>query len=142
MGLLNIIVSTSIAILYNLFVHHMASIMFKDSTYEDKINKSMIFILIAGIMGVVMAKLLFEDKDKNGKVKPSIIGSGLWLGGILLIITAIFVNWQTLSDDLKLLMIGITLVALIYYSKKTLEYDEDVDKFDDIKSIDDLDKLN
>ena len=143
MGLLNITVSTSIAILYNLFVHHMASIMFKDNTYEDKINKSVIFILIAGVMGVVMAKLLFEesvDKTKT-KVKQSVIGSGLWLGGILLIITSIFVNWQTLSDDIKLLMIGVTLVALIYYSKKTLEY-EGYDDFEDIKSIEDLDKLD
>ncbi len=134
MGLLNITVSTSIAILYNLFVHHMSSIMFKDYAYEEKINKSVIFILIAGIMGVVMSNLLFDSKS------TSVISSGLWLGGILLIITSIFVNWQTLSDDIKLLMIGATLVALIYYSKKTLEYEAE-DDYEDIKEIDDLDKV-
>ena len=134
MGLLNITVSTSIAILYNLFVHHTASIMFKDYVYEEKINKSVIFILIAGIMGVVMSNLLFDTKS------TSVISSGLWLGGILLIVTSIFVNWQTLSDDIKLLMIGTTLVALIYYSKKTLEYEAD-DDYEDVKEIEDLDKV-
>lgn len=134
MGLLNITVSTSIAILYNVFVHHMTSIMLKDATYEEKINKSVIFILIAGIMGVVMSNLLFDTKDKKG---TSVISNGLWLGGILLIITAIFVNWQTLSDDIKLIMIGITLLALIYYSKRSLESE---DYYENIKEIDDLDK--
>ena len=142
MGLLNITVSTSISILYNLFVHYLASTMFKDSAYEEKINKSIIFILISGIMGVVMSKLLFDSPRNKATTKnnTSVVSNGLWLGGILLIVTSIFVNWQTLSDDIKLLMIGVTLVALIYYSKKTLEY-EDEDDYDDIKEVDDLDKL-
>jgi len=120
--------------------------MFKESVYEEKINKSIIFILIAGVMGVVMSKLLFDTpiKKKKGKKDPkankSVVSNGLWLGGILLIVTSIFVNWQTLSDDIKLLMIGVTLIALIYYSKKTLEYEEE-DDYEDIKDVEDLDKL-
>jgi len=142
MGLLNITVSTSIAILYNLFVHHMASIMFKDASYEDKINKSIIFILIAGVIAVIMSNLLFEPtkKTKSGRSSTSVISSGLWLGGILLIITSIFVNWQTLSDDIKLLMIGVTLLALIYYSKRSLEYEDD--DYDDVQEVEDLDKID
>ncbi len=122
MGLLNVTVSTTIAILYNLFVHHLTSIIFKNNVYQDKINRSIILILISGIIGVVMSKLLFKSKKKNRK---SVVSNGLWLGGILLIVTSIFVNWQGLSDDIKLLMVGVTLAGLIYYSKHTLEYDED-----------------
>jgi len=136
MGLLNITVSTSIAILYNIFVHHMTSIMLKDATYEEKVNKSVVFILIAGIMGVVMSNLLFEDDTKKG---ASVISNGLWLGGILLIISAIFVNWQSLSDDIKLVMIGVTFVALIYYSKRSLERE---DEYENVTELDELDKLD
>lgn len=143
MGLLNITVSTMIAILYNFFVHYLTSTMFKNAAYEEKINRSIIFILIAGVIGVVMSKLLFDSpkKKKSKEKKTSVVSNGLWLGGILLIVTSIFVNWQTLSDDIKLLMIGITLVALIYYSKRTLEYEED-DEYEDVKEVEDLDKLD
>jgi hypothetical protein len=110
--------------------------MLKDATYEEKVNKSVIFILIAGIMGVVMSNLLFDSNVKKG---TSVISNGLWLGGILLIITAIFVNWQSLSDDIKLIMIGVTLVALIYYSKRSLEYEEE---YENVTELDDLDKLD
>jgi hypothetical protein len=105
--------------------------MFKNNSYEEKINKSIIFLLVSGILGVVMSNILFlpkkkrKDKNEKKKNKQSIVGNGLWLGGILLIVTSIFVNWQSMSDDIKLIMIGITLVALIYYSKKMLENEED-----------------
>jgi hypothetical protein len=127
MGLLNITMSTMIAILYNLFVHHLTSSLFKNNDYEDKINKSIILLLISGTLAVVMSKLLFTpNNSKNKKQKNTyVVSNGLWLGGILLIVTSIFVNWQDLSEDIKLIMIGVTLVSLIYYSKQTLEYEED-----------------
>ena len=117
MGILNITVSTTIAILFNLFIHHLTSILFRDMMYKEKTNKSVIFILISGIIGVVMSKMLFKQKKKE----RSVVENGLWLGGLLLIITSIFINWQTMSDDIKLLMIGVSLFGLIWYTKTTLE---------------------
>ncbi len=141
MGLLNITVSTTIAILYNLLVHHLTSMTFRDMPYEEKINKSITFILVAGILGVVMSKMLFKPKKKDKKNgKPSVVSNGLWLGGLLLIVTSIFVNWQTMSDDIKLIMVAATLFGLIYYSKKTLEDDSEEDGKDEEK--DDLEDLD
>lgn len=120
MKLLNITVSTSIAILYNLFVHHIISMLVRNMNYEDKVSRSTTFILISGVVGVVMSKLLFDNKSL-------VVKNGLWLGGILLIVTSIFVNWQTMNDEIKLLMIGITLFGLIWYSKHTLEKDAEED---------------
>jgi uncharacterized membrane protein len=152
MGMLNLTVSTVIAIFYNLFVHHLTSMLFKNDAYQDKINKSITFLLISGIIGVVMSKTIFEKNDpKSDKAKETyVVSNGLWLGGILLIITSIFVNWQDLSDEIKLIMVFVTLVSLIYYSKKTLEFeqyiidDRDISNnfnLDDVQDLDDLDKL-
>lgn len=123
MGLLNITVSTTIALVYNLFVHHLTSMMFKNNEYYEKINKSITFILVSGVFAVVMSKLIYTSKNK--KHKPSVVSNGLWLGGLLLITTSIFINWQSVSDDLKLLMVGATLFGLIWYSRETLEKIDD-----------------
>jgi 4-hydroxybenzoate polyprenyltransferase len=126
MSLLNVTVSTMIAILYNLFVHHLTSSLFKDNDYEDKLNRSIIFLLVTGTLGVVMSKMMFDKKkDTKKKKNTQVVSNGLWLGGILLIITSLFINWHGLSDGIKMIMIGITLISLIYYSKQALEYEED-----------------
>ena len=154
MGLLNLTVSTTIAILYNLFIHHLTSILFKNDSYEDKINKSIIMLLISGIGGIVSIKTLFSDDSKSGSSgSPGVVENGMWLGGILLILTSIFVNWSDMGDDIKLIMVFISLVALIYYSKKTLENGSNkqiktststrklINSDDDNDLIDDIDKI-
>ena len=72
MGLLNITVSTSIAIIYNLFVHHMASIMFKDSSYEDKINNC---CEMESNEGPRLAPIEWEMMDKNRFFTFSVVNS-------------------------------------------------------------------
>lgn len=105
----------SIAIMYNLLVHSMASMMYRDFPYIDKHNNTLLFIIIAGIIGIATSKLLFSD---NKKYKNSILSKGMFYGGIILIATAIIANWEDATDEIKIGSIGSGLLFLIWLSYK------------------------
>jgi Ca2+/Na+ antiporter len=113
MGLIDITLYLSIAIIYNLFVHNLASMSYKDLQYEDKQDKTIVMLIIFGIIGIAFSKLVI---DKNNKYKNSIVSQGLYFGGILLILTAIFTNWQSLTEELKLLLISVVFGLIVWYS--------------------------
>lgn len=110
---MDIILQVSIAIVYNLFVHNLASISFKDEQFEEKQHNTTIMLIIFGIFAIVASKLIFEDYFQS-----QIISTGFFYGGILLIITAIFANWNNITTQFKLIIVGIALGLLIWYSYK------------------------
>lgn len=115
MGFLNLIMYASIATMYNIFVHHMTSIMYKDLAYQERHNKTSILLLLSGIGAIVIAKMIM---DETKKYNNSIVSYGLFLGGIILIITTILANWQDMTDKIKLISSGMVLLGLIWYAYK------------------------
>lgn len=109
--MIDIIIIATIAILYNLFIHIFASLQYKDLQYQDKKKKITIILVIAGILAIIISKIL--DHMKIGKL----ISKGLFWGGILLIITAIIANWNTkyISENFKLIIIAIIFLILVWY---------------------------
>lgn len=110
MNLLDKTVYTGVAIFYNLFVHHLVNSFYKSLPYEEKLNKSTTFIFIAGIVGVILAKLFSKDR--------SVLSTGFNIGGVLLLLTAIFVSWENISDDIKLCISACLFALIIWYAHK------------------------
>nr|QBK88542.1 MAG: hypothetical protein LCMiAC01_02190 [Mimivirus LCMiAC01] len=115
-----------IAITYNLFAHAMASMLYKNIPYEEKHHNTIMFLVVAGIVAIVIAKIHLKkdnkdkDKDKDDKKEKSVahISKGLTVGGILLLITAAFANWENLTDSFKLIVSGACLLFFIWVSYK------------------------
>lgn len=118
MRILKIIIFLSIAILYNIFIHYLANMMYKDLPYEEKFKKSNVFLLIAGILGIILSILVLK---KNKKYKDSIISIGLGIGGSLLIIISIVSNWENISNAIKIWTSGLCLIGLIWVANKYIE---------------------
>jgi hypothetical protein len=110
------IVIGSIVILYNLLVHNFTSYSYKELQYDDKVKKTVTMLFFFGIIAYIIAKFVLDD-DKN-KFKNSILSKGLKIGGALLMITALFVNWENMQEEFKIGTIGIIFAFLIYYSYK------------------------
>lgn len=111
---IDLIIIITIAIFYNLFIHILSSTQYKDYQYEEKRKKSCILIIIAGIFAIIVSKIL--DYYQTGRL----ISKGLFWGGILLIITAIIASWNNkyISENIKLLIIGIIFAVLIWFGLK------------------------
>ena len=118
MGIIDNTFAGLIAVFYNVFVHHIASMIYKDLPYSEKIKYISTFLIIMGIVGIVVGKIILKD---NQKYKDSVVSKGLGFGGIILILTSIFSNWENINDDKKLIITALSLGALIYIAHKVFD---------------------
>lgn len=125
------LLSITIALIYNIFVHCLASSCFIDLKYDEKHNKSLILIILFGIIGLVLAKL-FEPSQQNLTVssgainsptsvnkqsyKNKIVSNGFLYGGFLLLITAILASWNNIGQKIKVIFFGLLFFAVIWCS--------------------------
>jgi hypothetical protein len=121
---IDIFIYAIIAIMYNLLVHNLASITYQDLQYEEKHDSTIIMLVIFGILGVGIAKML----DKHKKYANKYAKNGLYYGGILLILTALLTNWTDIGGELRLIGVGVMFGLLIWYCYKI-----DNDKINDKK---------
>lgn len=120
----------AIAIIYNIFIHHLTSLLYRNHPFKDKFSNTLTTLFVAGVAGVVIGKVFLEDQEKY---KNSPVSRGLYAGGILLIITSLFVNWENMGEELRLIMMGLVLGALIWFSYKYIDGgEEEDDELDEI----------
>ena len=115
MGFVDIILSGGIALMYNLFVHNLASITYKDLQYEEKNINTIIMIILFGGFGILIAKLLHE---KYKQYDNPYLTNGLFYGGVLLIITSLFANWDQIAQEMRFILITAIFGVLIWYGYK------------------------
>lgn len=113
--MLNTAMIIIIAIIYNIFIHAMITILYKNLPYHEKQHNGIVFMIVAGIFGIIIAKMYL---DKNEKYKNSNVSKGIAYGGILLIITGAISNWEKLDGGFKLLISGTALFLVIWLSYK------------------------
>ena len=109
---LNILLAVPIAALFILFVNKLIEILTHDTIAEARIKKNLIIAFIIGIIGILVAWFIFY----KSKVKNLGVMLGLILGSLYLMVNSLLLNWDKLSNDTKLFMIGTVLVALIVIS--------------------------
>ena len=101
--------------MYNLTIHSIAAASYKDLPFAEKNTNSSVLLILFGGIGILVAKIL---KEKNKELEDSSVGKGLYYGGILLILTSIFANWENIAEELKLLAVAGILGGLIWYGYK------------------------
>lgn len=111
-NVINILLSVPIAIIFVLFINKLTEILTQDLIAEEKIKKNLLISFIVGIIGILIGWYVFY----KSKMKNKAIMIGLFLGSIYLIFNSIFLNWNKLTNDTKLFMIGSVFVALIIIS--------------------------
>jgi hypothetical protein len=124
MGLLDITLYVGIALMYNLLVHNLASISYKDLQYEDKQKNTIIMLILFGGLGILIAKLLNEKFTQYNNLYVS---NGLFYGGILLILTALFASWDTIAQEMKFILIIAIFAGLIWYGYRREETQKETD---------------
>lgn len=115
MGFFDTALIISIALMYNLTIHSIAAASYKDLPFAEKNTNSSVLLILFGGIGILVAKIL---KEKNKELEDSSVGKGLYYGGILLILTSIFANWENIAEELKLLAVAGILGGLIWYGYK------------------------
>lgn len=112
MNLVDYIYVIIIAGIYNVFSYKLIEIIFKDVPYKEKIQGTLTSMFFAGIIAVVIAELAIKTGKKFSN-EP--LYKGLILGGCLLMSYTLFVNWNIMTDETKLLLIGFIFGVAIWY---------------------------
>ena len=96
--------------------------IYKDAPYDEKFGNTLIFLFIAGVAGVVIGRVILDD---NHKYQNSAVSKGLFIGGIMLIITSLFVNWDNMGDESRLLILGLLFGSIIWVAYNFINELED-----------------
>jgi len=113
MHIIDIILCIGIIIMYNLFVHNLASLSYKDLQYDEKHQNTIIMLILFGGIGIILSRMI-NNKFKKKKY----LINGLYYGSILLIITALFANWEIIAEEMKLIFIVAVLGFIIWYGNE------------------------
>lgn len=124
MGFATIALTISIALVYNLFIHYMTSLMFRDSAYQQKFSNTLTVLFVAGVAGVVLGKIMLPDNPRYSNIA---VNNGFLYGGLLLIVTSLFVNWENMGEELRLMMMGAIFGVLIYFAYRYIDANDDDD---------------
>lgn len=106
----SIILSVSIALLYNLIIGRVEGYVTDNSTYDEKSENVILIEIISGIVALALGYLVFKN---NNTVKY-----GLMLGGSLLLISGLICNWNRVQNGTKMFFMVSTLIMLILYCYK------------------------
>jgi len=109
----NIIYAIPVAIVYNLFVYKLADVVFKKSSHDSKIQKTMILVFFFGIVSLLIAQSFFSS---NARFKNPIIKYGLVFGAIISVVYGALNYWEKITNETKLILIVIGFVLILRYS--------------------------
>lgn len=113
MGLVgDLVFSVPLGIIYTIFFQKLGDVIFPNLSYTDKYQKYLIFLLVAGLVGIILAQTIFTY---NKTFKNQIIKHGLIIGGIILLLYPTLTYWNKMTDETKLLVIGIIFGCLLWY---------------------------
>mgnify|MGYP003333803470 CR=1 FL=1 len=108
----DILIAVPITALLVLFINKLTDIITGEIPLEEKKKKNIIISFIAGLVGILIGwKVFYKSKLKNRPVMIS-----LFVASSFLIINSLFFNWDGLTNDTKLLMLGVVLVGMIIVS--------------------------
>ena len=109
---IDILIAIPITALIILFIKKLTDIATGEIPAEEKKKKNIIISFIAGLVCILIGwKVFYESKLKNRPVMIS-----LFVARTFLIVNSLFINWDGLTNDTKLFMIGVVLVGMIIVS--------------------------
>lgn len=129
----DIMIAILFAIILNIFVHQLAFVLNSNLQYNEKFQRSLIVILIFGILSLVLGNTIFKS---NKKYKNKVLRYGLNIGGVFMIIFSTVANWDKMDDVTKLIVFALLLFGIIWYVYRWYEYDKNKkQKFDKSEKI-------
>ena len=112
MTVTNFIFSVPIGIIYSIFANKLADVLFANAPTNEKYQKSIVLLLFAAVIGIVLAETIFTY---NKTLQNTIVKQGLIIGAIILLIYPTLAYWNKMTNETKLIDIGIILGVLLWY---------------------------
>lgn len=108
-----ILITTVLTILYVLLITKLSDVISSSyATEKLRLENYTLMILFLSIMGLIIAYFMIDKETNKGNY---IIKNSLSIGGVIMLLYVMFFYWDFLGDYSKLTMIGLSILAIIYY---------------------------
>lgn len=108
-----ILLSITIAILYNVFFNYLSSVIYSDLPFQERQDRTIVTLFLGGILGLIAASYIVK-RNKTSTNKSSITSTGLKIGGLLLVLTSLIGSWDSINNDFKVCLAGLGLSAMMW----------------------------
>ena len=103
---------STIGLLYNLFFHHIAVVMYQNQDPSEQFRSSLLFLSVVSGIGLYMWWF-------NVGCKSITTSRGIGFGSTLLLFSVALNSSQIISANMKLIIIGVILVIVLNQSNKS-----------------------
>jgi hypothetical protein len=108
--LLNFFLGGLIGLIYYLIICQISHNLYLVKPTPLSTQRSILFLYFGGLIG------LFLGYNMNNKTSNSGLRIGLYFGSSLLVFNSMLINWEYMSNETKLLLLGINFGLIIWYS--------------------------
>jgi hypothetical protein len=105
----NFLLGGVIGIIYYLIICQLSNNIFLENKSMMAIQRSIFFIYFGGLLGLFIGSKI--DRKSNSALKI-----GLYFGSPLLLFNSLIINWEHMNSDTKLILLGINMGLLVWYS--------------------------
>ena len=112
----DIVFSLLFSFMYVITVNKSLNVYLSDLTYSDRFQQSTLIIFMIALLSLTLAYTIF---DSNENYKNNIIKMGLIFGAIWIMFHSLFINWDIISEQIKLLVVGVLFALIIWFSYNT-----------------------
>jgi hypothetical protein len=109
----NLFVGGIIGLIYYLIICQISNNMFLENKNIYSMQNSIMFLYFGGIIGLFLGGNMFS---KNNKLKNSSMKIGLYFGSTMLLFNSMITNWDKMSSQTKLLLLGMNFGLIVWFS--------------------------
>lgn len=110
--LISIIYSILIAVIYSILIFSVSESFYLDMEVEPRMEKTL-FMSFAISIGTIIGLYIYLRKSKY---RNWTVERGLYMGSFLMMIYTVFGNWNTMSNQGKIMILALSLVVIICLS--------------------------
>jgi len=115
MNFYDIIYFVVLGFMYILLVNKLVEVVYKNSPAKIRIQNELATYFIIGVISIIMAETVFS---KYTRFNNQIVRKALIFGGSLMILYSTLINWDKLSEEIKLLIFVVVFISIIWYAYK------------------------
>lgn len=121
----NLFVGGIIGLIYYLIICQISNNIFLENKNIYSMQNSILFLYFGGIIGLFLGINMFS---RHNKFENTSIKIGLYLGSAMLLFNSMITNWNKMNSQTKLLLLGINLGLIVWFSYYKIKSNNKKDK--------------
>lgn len=114
----DVMTSIPIAIILYVLSEKIVRTNITDNRYEKMVQKNFVIMFIIGMVFILLASTLFDEKKKRYGIYNRPLQYALYLSGMMALGSSVVVNWDTLDENTKIIILMISLGGCVTMSFK------------------------